>query len=222
MAFPQEHHYLTFGGPFGSVEQWTVGLRFSGQPAASQAAELTQATALETVLKAEWAKAGNPVGNGALLAWLKWNRIGTDGRYVNDWTTVKDFAAVASSTAGVSYPNQVALVATLRTSKMRGLAKQGRIYLPSPKYSLQGADKTLSAANALEAATWVATLIHNLNQVDGVGTCYVMSAVREGAREAVRRVEVGTALDTMRSRRGKIIEQRSGFDVSGVASGVDF
>jgi len=229
MAYSTPYHYLTFGGPYGASEQWSVGLKMATSGTArTQEDEQTILTAMQATLTTQWNLESNPVGNSAALAWVKYNLVGTNGKYVNNWTSVKDFAPVLSGTQG-PYPFQIALVATLQTDAARGLASKGRIFLPCPRYPIDGADRRISSANALAAATWVAGLITAVNDVPNVGSVYVFSAggnrngvLTPGTRRLVNAVSVGTVLDTMRSRRTNLVEQRSVAPVQGVAVGGDF
>lgn len=217
MAYPVEHYLLAFGGPLGSGEQWTNTLRLHAPTYdATQDAETATVADLAAFFKAHWVTV-NPISGGARLGWLKYNRVGTDGKYMNPWTTVYDFSPLVVSSAAIKHPHQVSLVATLTTDAARGLASKGRIYLPSPMYSVAGADATIASGDAASAANWVAGLVNGINGVAGAGNVHVISrGARQddgswgpGAMRPVMGVSVGNVYDTMRSRRGKVVEQRT-------------
>lgn len=209
MPFSSEHYYLTFGGPLGNQEQWSCGLRLdsANNNGLTQVDEEAALVIASTVLRTEWAKATNPSGSTAGLTWEKLNRIGVDGKYVNDYTNVLDHAQVNSPNASM-YPLQVSMAATLTTAAERGLAAKGRLFLPAPWQPLSGPDKTWSTAQCQVAADWVATLIESLNNADLPGQVVIASSTRTGATRSVLGVNVGSVPDTMRSRRNKQAEIR--------------
>lgn len=218
MAFNLPHYYLTFGGPLGNQEQWSCGLRLkrANDSGISQALEERQLLAMSLVLRSAWQSTSNPSGSTAGLTWAKVNRIGVDGRYVNDWTNVVDHAQVSPPQASL-FPLQVSMAITLTTDSERGLANKGRIYAPAPWQPLQGPDKTWSNEQTLVAANWMAGLIETLNNTNAddasgsnpLGFVSIASSTRAGATRAVTGVQVGSVPDTMRSRRNKQQEIRT-------------
>jgi hypothetical protein len=100
-------------------------------------------------------------------------------------------------------------VVTLRTGNQRGLARTGRIYLPVPHLAPDVETGHLSPSQTASAATWAGGLISALNAAPGVGDVVVCSAVGTGAIRRVTSVDVGSVIDTMRSRRGALKEARS-------------
>lgn len=222
MAYPSEHYLLAFGGPLSTNEQWSCTLRMSAAFAAQdQAGEEAALEGIVQVLTFQWAQQ-NPVSGDARVSFVKYNRVGVDGKYTRETTNQVDIAPPLLSAAGGVHPLQIALVATLETSVERGLANKGRIYLPSPWYPCSEPNRTISAGSAQGAATWVAGLITALNDVAGVGTVIVASKTRAGAIRPVTGVNVGTVLDTMRSRRTSLLESRQSALVDGGGLGGDF
>lgn len=223
MPFPNEHYHLTFGGPLGvSGEEWSIGLRMSSTLTTdTREAEETALTNLLAALSTAWGQTGSPVGSQAKLTWAKYNRIGLDGKYLRDYTNVLDRAPVGGNTAS-AYPFQCSLVVTLRTSSSRGLASKGRMFLPIPRWPLMGPDNTLASGEQESALTWVTTLLNGINAAEGSGRVVVASKVREGAELRVRSVDIGSVVDTMRSRRHKLPEIRVAGDLVGADDGGDF
>lgn len=218
MAYPSEHYLLAIGGPLGSVEEWTMTLRLSAAFAddSTPDAEAAALTTLANLLDDHWVTSG-PISGGAKLGWAKYNRVGTDGRYLRQVTHMHEWSTPVFGPAARVYPHQLSLVATLHTAATRGLASKGRIYLPSPWYAVEGPDGTISSTNAQAAATWVARMIDIVNGVNAMGNVSVISKGSKddagnygpGVERSVTRVSVGTVYDTMRSRRGKVAEVRS-------------
>jgi len=148
------------------------------------------------------------IGAQARLAWLKFNRIGVDGKYVNAFTNRHDWAPTLATSSGSPYPPQVSLVATFETGAARGLAHRGRMFLPTPLAAID-ADGRITGGAAASAATKVAALLSALNALPGYGESRVYSNVRAGASRPITGVTVGRVLDTMRSRRSQLAEERS-------------
>lgn len=228
MPFPAEHYLMTFSGPLGAAEQWSFGLRTNlagfGSPTQDEERDvmLAAAAAISPVWVVDTATEQTPMTGAAALKTLKYNRIGVDGRYTRNETNVYDYPTALRPAAIARYPHQISLAATLETGASRGLASKGRIYLPSPPYPMAGTDPVLSAVDTGKAARWVSRLIGALNTVDGLGSVIVASQTRTGSIRTVNRVSVGNVLDTMRSRRGKLIETRSAVELTTNGTGGDF
>lgn len=210
--YPVEHYYLSFGGTIAGVEEWSMGLRLSAALVTND--QLTEATALvglSDVLKAQWALTSNPCRNDVILSWVKYNRIGVDGKYAKPYTNVLDLApAVASgSSSATPMPLQIALVVTLETGFTRGLAHRGRIYLPGPKWPVTAPGMVLASAALDLTRDWVVSTLQAINAETNSGKLCVYSGVREGAVREITSVSIGNYYDTMRSRRGQVVEQRT-------------
>lgn len=220
MAYPFEHYLLAFGGTLFTQEQWSCTLRLGGNLGANQdvPGEVVAMNNLATSLSATWKLAGAPIMAGAPLTYVKYNRIGVDGKYVRNTTNVKDLSPTAvPAFTSQPLPPQMSLVLTLETNISRGLAAKGRIFLPAPK-GATGTLNALTAADTTAAATWGKALIDGVNAAQGSGDVVVASSVRTGAMQLVTGVNVGSIFDTMRSRRGKFLEVRARANV--VNSGV--
>ncbi len=225
MAFPGPHMLLVIGGKLGAVEDWTMSLRIGDFVAQTAAQETAAMATLKQFIGTHWARPDIPISQGAKLGFIKYNQIGPDGKYVRNTTNVSDYAPpIVGSNIAPVFPFQISLVATLETSVNRGLASKGRIFLPSPKYPTVGANMTIDPQNAALAAKWVADLITGINNSDAVGTVMVGSngfsekvPDRPGVFRNVTGVNVGTVYDTMRSRRHRLIEERSRFATAGFA-----
>lgn len=214
MPFNVEHYLVAFGGPmYGSTEEWSCSLR-ANTTGASGTSDQAVCDSLATLLSSKWSGGQFPVGGAkAQLGWVKYNRVGVDGKYLGGSTILKEVAPPVGAGA-TTYPPQVSLVATLETGLTRGLAHRGRMFLPVPRYAV-GADGRISATDANGAAAEVAALLTAMNGLAGFGTVVVASKTRAGDQRTVTGVTVGRVLDTMRSRRTSLGEERS--PVSAVA-----
>lgn len=206
MAYSAAHHLLSFGGSLPGGESWTMGLRLSGIGQIDSAAESTLTNLYEAGLSDAWA-AQSISGTGAKMLWMKLNRIGTDGRYINSWTNVRDYAApgITPGGSGSLYPNQVSYVVSLTTNYSRGLAHAGRLFFPIPKEALEGGTGVLSSTNQGQQLAMAQAFLNAVNAV-GDGTIIIASKESTGAENPVTGVRCGRVLDTMRSRRTSLDE----------------
>jgi hypothetical protein len=191
---------------------WSCGLRVADTvPPVDAAASQAVCDAYALVIH-DWFAAQPLIDQRAKLTTVKMNWIGTDGKYIHPYTSRVDYAqGVPAVGNGAVYPNQVSIVITLGTGVARGLAHQGRIYLPLPSKALgEGGVLTLGDQNYY--ADEVFDLLNSLNALDGNRRVAVMSKgtpkTPQGTTHLVTTVEVGAVLDTMRSRRSKIPESR--------------
>lgn len=205
MPYPSVHYLTAFGGLLPGGEGWSTSLRSTPNFAGS-----TTVNDVAAAVSAWFVTTTSPVCRAATLTWVKHNAIGLDGKYQSQTTNLVEYATpvLSGGPSSPQHPNQTALVATLETGLARGLAHRGRMFLPLPRYGLQ-ADGRITAADALAAATSVAGLLSALNGVAGFGDVIVASNVREGAVNSVTAVSVGRVLDTVRSRRTSLGEERT-------------
>lgn len=216
MPFPIQHKYLSLSGPMRGGESWSFGLRLQGDFAyGDQAAEEAILADLQAAIDGWWTTV-NVIGSAAWLQTIKYNGVGVDGKYLQDYTVRYDYPTPRAGNGAVTHPNQIALVATLETGLTRGLAHRGRIFLPAPPIAV-GTDGKISQASAQGCATTVANLINAINAVPAAGRVIVASAVREGAWRPVTGVSIGRTLDTMRSRRTSVTEAREAVAVAAAA-----
>lgn len=212
MTYPRPFLRLVVNGTLANNrEQFSFGCSFIGATDGGMGSapsevppEIVTATAVLFNLST------GVVDGGVYLTNLKLNLIGTDGRYVDQSDTVQhDYAEPVGSNGMPDYPPQIATVVTLRTGARRGLASRGRFYLPPPSFNVEGGGvlSEVSAATIRDrVATWLQACEAALPGFD-LG---VVSNVREGAERRVTGIDVGRALDTMRSRRTKVPENYVG------------
>lgn len=221
MPFPREHMLLQFGGRFGTTssdagEEWTCTLRFVSDAIGAIDNDAIGEVVWER-LRETFRHEDSGVSDQARLEFGKWNRIGTNGKYVGDNTRV--FYTHDANTRGggrpVHYnPWQTSLVVTLLTNKSRGLANKGRFFLPAPTYRIDNNLGLIPEADAQRTADCWGRFLDGLGlQLGGVGSGpVVMSRGRQkgigpGAWNYVTGVSVGRRLDVMRSRAVKVKEQ---------------
>lgn len=146
----------------------------------------------------------------AKLTSIKLNRIDTAGHYVDQ--DAKEWlypSPISGATAGVDLPAQLSIVATLGTALERGRGSKGRIYTAPSAFATVSTDGRMTTSNALGMANGVKSLITSLNATYAlVGRVGVASNAGAGRFEHVTKVSVGRVVDTMRSRRSTLVEDR--------------
>lgn len=211
MPYPFRSALLAFGGNLYGAETWTMTLRLT-PPAAigDQAAWQAACNAVHAKINTWWVSGVS--GAGATFLWTKLNEIKIDGKYAQPYTIRKDNTAAQTPGSASNYPPQVSLVATLETGVTRGNACRGRMFFPIPRGGI-GQDGRISAAAASEFAGQVKTLLDDINSVDPDMRVHVMSpgGIKDtaGRQRIVTGVSVGRVLDTMRSRRAQLLEERT-------------
>lgn len=119
-----------------------------------------------------------------------------------------DFETSIPGVGTSNLPAQIANVVTLRTAAQRGRASSGRFYYPATG-RVVSSDGRLSAATAAAVAVDATTLLNSLNAALPDWQVAVMSSIGTGTTRPVTHVEVGRVLDTMRSRRRSLEEERA-------------
>lgn len=224
MPYPREHMLMVVNGTLGTdrtapFERFSFGIRFiPGNTLPMAALDNDEVgKGLAASFQQRWRNPLGGVTDMAQLESMKWNRIGTDGKYVNDTSREIGFdpAVGFGGQNRTSYlPPQCSLAITLRTGKTRGLARWGRFYLPAPGFQVDNNTGQISTTDRVGAANvWGSWLDGLTTQLGGttVGMIpVVMSRGRNGtgpgAFNPVTAVEVGGVIDTMRSRRASIAE----------------
>lgn len=217
MSYLAPFFRLVIGGTI-YTERWNTSLSFLG--GATKEADSTILNSLQTAIGSWYAGTGGTgVGIHAnfKLDTIKFNRIGTDGKYMDPVSQTYTYTTpVAGGGPSIQPPSQLAVVATLKTNVARGRAARGRMFLPACNgfVAVASTDGRALAADALRVAGAVSTLINTLNSTvsswaGGVGSqVTIMSDLGTGAAHTVTSVEVGRVTDTMRSRRSQLSEAR--------------
>ena len=211
------HRVVIAGRLYGDVFATSLSMApIEGDPAAPATQAL--ADAVGAAVSTWWTRtagstkpAGPDLIGSALLEFVKVNRLDVDGRYMdNDPRTYT--RTPLNGTGGNQYiAPQLAMVASLRGSDERGAASKGRMYFPpiSP-FAFLASDGRLTVAQATNFATAVVTLLESINatfQAQGFNSvASIASKTGAGRFQIVNRVTVGRVVDTVRSRRNKLLE----------------
>lgn len=219
MPYPGQFHRLVM---IGSIYTETFNMTLSivpsalgefGMPPVSDAELLAVATEVGGWFPSVTVAAGPFFTLDAKLTSIKLNRIGVDGRYVDNDTKEHIYT---SPIAGGWNPGslkplpQQAHVVTLKTAIERGRGSRGRMYFVGCQGSSSlASDGRVTAADALRTANGARNLINRINNlvvIGGIGKVGVASNAGGGRFEHVTAVSVGRVVDTMRSRRSSLTE----------------
>lgn len=201
MPFPAAHSYVTFlGDAYQQREIWQTGLRLAGTAVPTEAQLQALADAFSDNI---WPTSTFPPSTHRFLG-VKWAPIQTNGLYPPDAVSLEHFLeAPIPGTAGTGYP-QIAIVLSLRTTRARGYASNGRMYIPSALPI--GSGGQIPEADAINVSLAAAQFISDVDAV-GLGQPVVMSKVGAGVTAPITGVRVGRVMDTQRRRRNAIPEE---------------
>lgn len=209
MAYPTSFlRLVVIGTLYGSETfTWSLALRRNFDPDAVVPAEVPQGV-VDAVTNFHTAT-GNNLGAQAVLTAIKLNEIGTDGKYVSQGDTVMHEFVTGVPGGGTSvHPSQCAVAVTLRTAIKRGRASSGRFYLPKLA-SAVGSDGRMTAPEAQQIAQNATTFLTDLQTaLNDDWQPAVMSNIGTGASQGITLVECGRVIDTIRSRRTSLEEDR--------------
>lgn len=228
-----KHWLLAFGGSFFGSEQWQCTARFLSPVSRLDAEFWADAETFlphaKTVTRAWFV--GNTAGwsNAAKLEWIKFNPIGTNGRYLQSGPTIRDDWAPAETSPTASWaahgycPPDCALAVSWHTELRGPRGAHGRVYLPPqlPTINTSGKiDATALTAIATHAQTWA----NNINNSPGfdAGTGPRLAVVSpKSARYGtapmnteVTSVRVGSVMDTQRRRGKGLTEDYTALDIT--------
>lgn len=209
MPYTTEHVLLTArGDAWTQNEAWQFGIRMTTTTAPTDALLQTIADDAASATSTFFSHTDVSIKSTTRLLELKVAHILSTGLYPP--TSAPGIHTYPSPVAGgstnVTYP-QIALAVTTGTAAARGRASKGRFYLPTP--TLTAASDGLLTETAVEAVEAQAVIwINALNAITGVGSCAVMSKLGDGTTNLITTVGVGRTVDTMRSRRRSLVEQR--------------
>lgn len=148
---------------------------------------------------------------------LSFNRIAPTGRYADSTSHFKELPGgdqiTGSVSASIQWPLQLAVVATLRSDKARGPASHGRMFLPMPQVGMTD-NRVIHPTDVTTLCTAVRDAFEHADgtQTGLVGSRFYPALVTPkgtaGEAREVLSVEVGSVVDTMRSRRTSLVEAR--------------
>ena len=213
---PTHFRFTARGVFFNSPEEWSFGFHMSRDNNGSTAHPGDVDQAAVTSAFAAFFGGGTPGSISSDVKMTDWRcyEIGNDGLTVGNPLVVDVTGDSIAGTAGTKYPPQVALCATL-VAVDRGPAKFGRFYIPSPADGLNS-DWRLTVAQATAYANKSTQLLKSVSDaidlVLGSSSTGLNVSSRGGSgagtKQEIDHVECGRVLDTVRSRRRSLLEER--------------
>lgn len=218
MAYP-EHWLLSFGGPLGTLgEQWSNNIRFmpevNGAPVPDYGQDEGILDDLEQDITTHMANTASKYSTVCKLGYIKFNKIGTNGKYANPSTSVAryfDPTPLSPSTAATSMPPHISLCVSFRTTADRGYASKGRLYIPQPAIVLGQNSGLISTTDTTAVAGAWKTFLENLGNWPGLDLPesplpHVVSGIGAGVGREIRQVRVGNIPDVQNRRRNALEE----------------
>jgi hypothetical protein len=216
------HWLVNYGGTLGSGgEVWSNNVRMhsaadlDGDPDPDVALDAIQAATFKL-----FRDVNSKIGGVTKVTYLKFNKIGADGRYTSNTVSNTRFLDGTDAFQGAStspiLPYQCSLAVTWLTAYQRGRGSKGRIYPPGccVTSNAEGhTDSTTMAGIANAYATFLNDL-KDVNELPGDGLVPVVASAINGAVNPITRVSVGSVVDTMRKRRNALVEQRTSVAVA--------
>jgi hypothetical protein len=210
------------GTMFNGAEIWSTGFWVGHEDAdvgeVLPAAASAVATAWQTFFT------GN---HGFSNAWktnqIKIARIDQDGSTMTDQVEYYVYGTpITGANGGGSFPPQIAVVGTMISSNVRGLAAKGRMYLPGINYGLSNTDGLIPTTEQGNIANGFNTFLSSVNEsADVPGAVILASKGRNplgfptvGVNKNVEHIRIGRVYDTQRRRRNALSEQYVSRDTS--------
>lgn len=209
------------GTSFNGAEIWSTGFYIGSVGSDVSNPTQTFADAVRTAWTTFFQNATTGIGNSWKTDQIKVAQISAAG--VTSLTNVVYApygTAIAGANSTITYPPQIALVASLENAGARGLAAKGRMYLPGVSLSLQ-TNGTLTSANALAIANNLKTFLDAVNAAAPTGEDVILASQGNRVKDedgkyvpvpgtavnaVVNRVRVGSVYDTQRRRRNAMVE----------------
>lgn len=212
MAFPHRHVYLRTGGAIGAsasaAEKWSVGFRFAivGADVPYSASNLLQfAISCHTAIATFHAASLAYVGAKVHLVKTTAATVGLDGKYdpLTQETQVYEPTATPGNGVG-NLPWSAACVTSLRTSRPRGYASNGRVYYPCLNMGIDPATGRLTASQITSRLGLFKTLVNAMNtHAETYATnmrLAVISSVGAGQVALVNAIRIDDRLDNIERR----------------------
>jgi len=203
MAFPFTHTLVTFNWTTALGERGQTGLRWNRDTLPTQ----SEMNGLHSAFGIMWGAANTRINVEFTFTGCKAALIQPNGKYPTNSSPMYSTgsAVPGATTSGPYYPLQVATVATLLTTQLRGRASKGRLYLPPIAALLDASNFRYPGTRLNERGATVAAMISGCNSVMG-GLAQVMSRVGDGETHSITGVKVGNRADVQRSRDNAVPE----------------
>lgn len=217
MAFAHKVVRVTISGTcFGDSEIWSTGFYLGREDADAEAPTDANAATVAAAWATMFTHADTKIGSNYFSSTVKLALLNVDGKTDLENVVQYDWATRPQGpNGGTTYPAQIALVASLRSEKKRGIASHGRMYLPGVSAPIDGTGKMTSSFYPA-IATKVGALFQTL-VTDTTLPGYPVLASKgkaglfagAGETQGITSVKVGNVYDTQRRRRNALVESYS-------------
>lgn len=200
------HNLVTWRGVLGTREMWQFSLHFRDGIGAANSIDTCNA------LHKAWADNIAPfTASYCQLTEVRISPIGENGS-VSGEVNISNAAAKAGANTTPLHPYQTSLVVSLRSNKVTGKGSHGRFYLAAPAVGV-GLDGAIQPGEIANLRPKVGTFLGQVRttmavQTGGSQNPILVSRGTTDYQQATRWA-VGEYLDTVRSRRGGLIETRN-------------
>jgi hypothetical protein len=205
MAYQKPFMRLSLSGTLYDHEAWSTGFTLinPNDPVGATFSDVPQAIRDAAIILIT----NGGIASIAKIDTIKFNLIGTDGKYVDKSNSNTFEVKPAGSGGGSVHPApQLALAVSLRTGLSRGLAHAGRSYLPVPSNEPDGSGR-LTAAAVVAYHGQMLDFVNSVNIGADGWRIGVVSNLRGGAQHLCTGIRIGRVLDTIRSRRTSMPEE---------------
>jgi len=202
-----------FGTCFQDQEIWSTGFFLGSEVADAQTPTDVHAEHLAGLWSTFFASSDAKIGSEWKAKGVKLAMLNTDGKTDLENVVTYDYPTnVQGAWGSTKFPPQIALVASLRSSKKRGLGSHGRMYLPGVTADIQGNGHMADFHHPLIAdafGTFMSACAGNLNlpgypilaSKGGTG-----QNLAPGLNVMISEIKIGNVYDTQRRRRNGLTE----------------
>jgi hypothetical protein len=222
MATPPLAHRTTrvtiSGTCFGGAEEWSTGFWIGNETADADLPTQGLVDDIRTAWQTFFVTSSSYVANTFTSTLVKASSVGTDGKASAEDTMYATFTGNAAGARTENFPPQIALVATLVSTKARGVGAKGRMYLPgivAPVDATGHINGTTQAGILTNFKTFLtavnaSTATTNVIMLASHGSLTAAGTPRVGGsapiNKAVVSVRLGNVYDTQRRRRNGLAE----------------
>lgn len=222
MATPPYLHRVTrvtiSGSSFGGAEEWSTGFYMGYESGDADLPNQQLADDIRTAWQAFFIQSSSYIANTFTSTLVKCSSHGQDGKASAEDTIYSTFTGNASGARTENFPPQIALVATLLSTKARGVGAKGRLYLPGVVAPVLGTGQingTVQAGILANFKTFLAacnasTATNNVVMLASHGSLNKDGTPKLGGsgmiNKAVHSVRLGSVYDTQRRRRNGLTE----------------
>lgn len=214
MAYAHKVVRVTISGTcFGDSEIWSTGFFLGREDADAAAATMDAAARVADAWKTMFTHADTKIGSNYFTSSVKLAPLNLDGKTDVEKVIQYDFSTRPQGpNGGNTYPAQIALVASLRSEKKRGIASHGRMYLPGVSAPIDGTGKMTNSfypAIGNKVAAMFQTLATDFTLpgypiLASKGKSGLFAGA--GENQGITEVKVGNVYDTQRRRRNALVE----------------